>query len=272
MKFLEANALAITAVVAVFALIQPWIFAAWRKYFRQGSIEIYQTGNLEIGYSGFGPTIGLNGTLRCIHRDLFVQTIQLELIKEKDSSKHSFDWGVFRSEKITVGGQDQATFELPCGFMLSTSLPQRFNIQFHDTQVQSEMRQVVNKLSEEWSKVRSKSATDELRKLSIENASLPPQLREPFLALYEGFSKSEVYLQSYESVVRTCYWEAGKYTLKMIVRTSKPDRSFEKYWDFALTEQETQAIRLNVIKLLQDICGGPSYGPYSFAFPEYESK
>lgn len=261
-----------TLILATIALIQPWVWSLWKRYFREGKIEIYETGNLEIGYSAFGPTIGMNGTLRCINRDLFVQTIELELVKQKDSSKHVFGWGVFRSEKLTISGERQATFELPYGFMLSTSSPQRFNIQFHDMQVQSEMRQVINKVSEEWARVATERRKDISDFLSQKAHPLPSEFQDPFLALYEDFAKSDIHVQSYTTLDRMCYWEVGKYTVKIIVRTSKPDRVFEKNWDFTLTEQEVRLIRLNVIKLLQDVCGRPSYGPYFFAYPKYELK
>jgi len=34
-----------TIIIATVALIQPWLLALWKKYFRQGKIEIYHTGN-----------------------------------------------------------------------------------------------------------------------------------------------------------------------------------------------------------------------------------
>jgi len=259
-----------TIIIATVALIQPWMVALWKKYFRPGKIEIYETGNIEIGYSAFGPTIGLNGTLRCLNRDLFVQKISLELVKEKDSSKHNFEWGVFRTEKLTVGGNEQASLELPSGFMLLTSVPYRYNIQFHDLPLQSEMRPIINKVKEEWSKKVAGIDKTELTKLLSQNLSLPIQLQDPFGPLYDTFSKSSTHVDSFASLNQICYWEEGNYSLKMTVRTSKPDKHFEKKWQFKLNKEEVKIVRLNVLKLLQDTCNRPSLGPYFFAYPKYE--
>jgi len=259
-----------TIIIATVALIQPWLVALWKKYFRQGKIEIYQTGNIEIGYSAFGPTIGLNGTLRCLNRDLFVQKIYLELIKEKDSSTHIFEWGVFRTEKLTIEGNQQASLELPSGFMSLTSVPYRYNIQFHDLLLQSEMRPIINNVKEKWSKKITEIDKTELMRLLSQNLSLPVQLQDPFGPLYDTFSRSSTHVEAFGSLNQLYYWEEGIYSLKMTARTSKPDKLFGKKWQFTLNKEEVKIVRLNVLKLLQDTCNRPSFGPYFFAYPKYE--
>ena len=71
---------------------------------------------------------------------------------QKDKSTHSFDWGVFRSQKLTHKGEE-AEFELPYGFMLSTSQPKRYNIAFFDTMTRNEMQDKIQNLKEEWIKL-----------------------------------------------------------------------------------------------------------------------
>jgi len=156
--------------------------------------------------------------------------------------------------------------------MLLTSVPYRYNIQFHDLLLQSEMRPIINKVNEEWSKKIAEIDKAELMRLLSQNLSLPVQLQDPFGPLYDTFSRSSTHVDSFTSLDRMCYWEAGKYSLKMIARTSKPDRLFEKQWQFTLNEQEVKIIRLNVQKLLQDTCRRPSLGPYFFAYPKYEQE
>lgn len=76
--FLKSNVAIISLVIAGIALIQPWLIAMWKKFFRGAKIEIYPSG-LEIGYSVYGPTISLHGTLRAPHRDIFIKRIRLKL-------------------------------------------------------------------------------------------------------------------------------------------------------------------------------------------------
>ena len=63
-------------IISGLALIQVWIVALWKK-FRKPVVEIHQSGAIEIGYGSFGPSIGILGTLRTLHKDVFVRNIQV---------------------------------------------------------------------------------------------------------------------------------------------------------------------------------------------------
>lgn len=135
-------------IIAGIALIQPWLIATWKRFFRQGEIDIHETGGIELGYNNFGPTIGLNGTLRAANRDQFVRSISLTITKMKDNSRHTFEWGLFRSAKLSSSGTQEMSFELPSGFMLTTAQPHRYSIQFYDAMAYAEVRQHLDKLRE----------------------------------------------------------------------------------------------------------------------------
>lgn len=62
----------VIAIVAILALIQPWIFSLWNRR-KVGKLNIYPTGGIELGFSEFGPTLALQGTLACEIKDIFVQ-------------------------------------------------------------------------------------------------------------------------------------------------------------------------------------------------------
>lgn len=248
-----------TLIVAIIALIQPWLLYLWKKFVRKGEIEIYPTGSIEVGYSSYGPTIGLHGTFRCLNQDVFVSSINLDIVKQKDNSTHSFDWGVFRSQKLTHKGEE-AEFELPYGFMLSTLQPKRYNVAFFDTRTRNEMLDKIQKLKEEWIKILS----NEVREKGIPDETTISK------KYYDEFSKSQLHVETYTNLDRLCYWENGKYDLILKVYSSKPNRVFEKRWEFSLREEEVKAIRLNALKILQDTCGVKSYGLYNFANTKYE--
>ena len=253
----------ITPIVALIALIRPWFWALWARLFQQGRIEIYHTGTLEIGYSLYGPTIGLNGTLRGLHKDLFVRSIILELTRMKDSAKHTFEWALFRSQKMTLSGEQQGSFELPYGFMLSTAFPYRYNVQFHDMQLQAEQAQLMSSYSEEWNNIRNHG-------LLPHGTASPAEISGLTRDLYERFKSTPLAVKTYTDLGRLSYWEAGKYILKMKILTPRANRSFEKEWKFTLTESQVNSVNLNVLKILEDYCGQTSFDRYFFAFPKYE--
>jgi hypothetical protein len=119
-------------IVAWAALLLPGLRALWRRFVKPGTVEIYNTGTLEVGYSNFGATIGLHGTLRARDRDLFVRSAHLDLIRERDQAHRRLEWGVFRSSRVNLAHPEQMVVELAAGFMLLTSQPFRYNVQFHD--------------------------------------------------------------------------------------------------------------------------------------------
>ncbi|HEV8420554.1 MAG TPA: hypothetical protein VGR13_04295 [Actinomycetota bacterium] len=53
------------------ALAQPWVISLFRRLFRQGMVEIVETGNVEVTFSTFGAMISTQGT-KSSHADLAV--------------------------------------------------------------------------------------------------------------------------------------------------------------------------------------------------------
>lgn len=270
MNFLETYWLEIVASVA---LVQPLLILflrwCWNKYVRHGHIDIFKTGNLEIGFGEFGPSIGMHGTLRALHQEQFIQKINLKLTRREDQLTHEFEWGVFRSPKIFLGKQDSVDFELPSGFMLSKSQPHRFNIQFHDLYTQDKIRDVFQCLIEEWQK-KVNSLTEQERNYYVNELAATPDFVNPYRTLYIKFSKEQPYREAYAELNRLQYWKSGDYSLKFTIRTSKPNRVFEREFKFTLSKNEERTLELNHIKGIQNACGQYNMGYYHFVNPKYE--
>lgn len=257
-----------TLTVAVLALVQPWLVAIWRRFLRAGVVDIHETGRIEIGYSAFGATIGLHGTLRARDRDFFIRTAYLEILKERDQSQHRLDWGAFRSSRLIVGRPEEMTLELPSGFMLVTSQPHRYNIQFHDMALQDDIRPVLERLGRAWF-----AAVDaEVRTAvgdSADAAELAQEADRALSTTYETFQRDPQHVDTFVALDRLCYWEAGRYRLTLVVQTARPDRQYARRWSFVLSEPEVQSLRMNPLKIVQDACA-QHYGQYNFAYVRYE--
>lgn len=242
----------LTAIIASIALVQPWILFAWNKFFRSGRIDIYETGNIEIGYNSFGPTIGLAGTLKSSHPDFFIPRIQLILVKGRDHSQHIFEWCLFRSLKMTVGKEEEIALELPCGFMVMQSQPHRYNILFSDQPRLDEMRRIITSGKEAWYRYRSDTT----------------HILEDVRTAYNSFNTSASHVTAYTALDRLIYWNPGNYRLCMIVET-EPGKSFRKNWSFTLSDEDERSLRFNPIVLLQTACDQDNLR-YTFAYPRYE--
>jgi len=99
-----------TAIVAVIALVQPWVVALYRRVLRSGRLEIYETGLPEIGYSLWGATIALYGTLRSRDREMFAKSVTLQVRKLENTSAEvathrTLQWVAFRPLTTVMGQQ-----------------------------------------------------------------------------------------------------------------------------------------------------------------------
>jgi hypothetical protein len=252
-------------VLATIALIQPWCMQLWRSVFRQGSIDIYKTGTIEIGYSTFGPTIGLHGTLCARDRDLFVANAKLTVLRVSDNATHHFEWAAFRPAVINLT-RPIDNIALPAGFMLTVQRPQRFNIFFNDTGQQQEMATVIETLRAAWwAAVRAALPGG----LPQNPTAVQQQINQAAQAAYPAFQSAPAHVAAFTGLDQLFYWTAGQYRLALTVETVRPNRSFPKGWNFQLTAAQSQNLRLNPIKIVQDTCG-QAVGQYEFAYAAYQ--
>ncbi|MCP3959839.1 MAG: hypothetical protein GY719_18480 [bacterium] len=78
-------------------------------------------------------------------------------------------------------------------------------------------------------------------------------------------------LEAYQTLQRMRYWEAGRYRLELRVSTSHPNAIHSTAWNFELDDSQANNLRLNIIKVLQDLCIQP-YGQYNFAYVQYQDE
>jgi hypothetical protein len=139
-------ALTATAVIALVALLRPDIERVFQR--RKAVIDVHPAGRLEVGFSNFGPTIGLQGTMQAINGDEFIGFSRVTVERVADNLRHEFQWAVFRPQSFS--GTAQQTFEIASGFLLSIASPRRFNIQFHDSATADNFRQSLIDLQRLW--------------------------------------------------------------------------------------------------------------------------
>ena len=248
-----------TLILAIYGIIQVWGIELYKKYLCKGKIDIYETGTIEIGYSTFGPTISLNGTLRARDKDVFIRSIDLLVIREKDKAQHVFKWVAFRSPKIDLAGTKPISMEIPSGFLVSPDLPHRFNIVFNDNELFENIRSLYNKYNSKCYEVLKQMNNSPV----INNKN----------KLIEDFEKSEIHRETYDAFYTKYYWEAGEYSLAINVKVSKPDSIFTNNYYFSISEDDSKKVRLNVVTMLKEPITNQlkiENFPYNFAYVAYK--
>jgi len=261
------------AVGAGVAIAQPWLIAFWRRYIRKGTVTPYVTGFLELGFGEYGPTLAIDGTLRALHKDVFVKSIDVLLTKNRDRAQHVFDWLVFRSHRIGMAGQSGAAYvEAASGFMVSPDTPKRTCIVFSDSETRERIQtQILAASNRYWSIRRNEHfAPLDQRLLLDENEQL-----RLIRALDEAYHQDPVEVGAYSEIERICYWEEGTYDIEMRVHAARPDRTFREFWTIYISEEQARQLRLNTVKMLN----APMYAdlgwdqpPHFFVYVPYKDK
>jgi hypothetical protein len=249
---------AVVAIIAVLALVQPWLFAAYRHFLQRGSIEMYETGDIEIGFAAAGTLISLQGTLRAVHRDQFVKSMQIEVVRERDHARSLFEWTAFKPISI---GDAKATFQLTAGFMLLSSAPRRYNVLFVDRVLQDEIRTRLDNLRRVWNE-RFTAVVDAemLRRAGAGDRAAADQVEALRQQFYDGaFNQERIVNDTFGELQRVC-WVAGRYNITLRVNTNGPDQSFTRSWNLDLSEQESQNLRLNILAIMRSAANLPPTG------------
>jgi len=239
--------------VAIAALVQPWMIALWKRFVRRGTIRIYPTGNIELGYSNFGPTIGLRGTVHAIGHDVFVKSARLLVIRAKDNAQLHLNWFITRPTTINLEGPQPSSAELAASFLLKKSDPAAYHIVFSQPQFATEHTAALQAFAKEWNEYGAKHTAD---------AEAPLDER------YEDFRKqSTTVTQLWSELNNTFFWHAGAYRMRLSVAVESPATNMDHDWTFQLTDQDASSLRLNVVAILQQMAG--LLVSWNFAYPKY---
>ncbi len=251
-------ATAATAVIALAALLRPEIGRLFKRW--RAMIDMHPAGRLEVGFSSFGPTIGVQGTLRAIGGDQFITFGKVTVERISDHLRHEFDWAIFRPQSIFTT-QQQQTIEIAAAFSLDEAAPRRFNIQFHDSTTADGFRQPLGDLQRLW--------TEYFQAQHFVPGNIPAnQMRE----IYRAFSDANLanITPLFQQIERRFYWMQGAYRMKLELITSRPARKFAFNYDFDLSEAESQSLRLNVVACFMATCNMPDV-IFNFASPQYRA-
>lgn len=265
-KFLYENATTITVIIAIFASVQPWIVWLWKRFFRNPTIEIYPSGNLEIGYSDWGPTLGINGTLRAEHGDMFVKSIRIRIKRVSTNEEHWFEWVAFRSPVIIFNPKEAPPMEMPSSFIVSQLQAHRYNIVFFDSIIQGEIRPLLEKLNQRVFSVNNIAMLSSSSRMAL-------GWQDIYKQCHDEYSQTKEFTEAYDRLKRSCYWQAGRYELELHIDSNKKNSQLVKRLAFQLRDEDVEKLCLNGIVMTENpfrIMAGEQIWNYNFAYPVFE--
>ncbi|MDA0655937.1 MAG: hypothetical protein O2912_05965 [Proteobacteria bacterium] len=241
--------------VAILAFLRPELEKLLSKWVN--AIAIYPSSLVEIGFSSFGPTIGIAGTLFASHRNQLVQSISLDVVRQRDNATHKFEWLLFRD--LDYLQMDRSKIDVATAFVVGRDASKPFNILFNDSRTLDLFRDDLMGLQNLF---RSFCNEQQISAEIFDNESWY-QAHEKFVQSSEtDTSESSIYSKMKDIF----YWEPGDYSFSISIMTDKPDKTFRSNYSFHLSDVDSQALTLNIIKLMQIACFFPTE-KYEFANP-----
>jgi hypothetical protein len=251
-------------IISLLALVQVWVIEAWKR-FRPGKTEIYEKEQIEVGYSSLGPAIALYGTIRSVHKDVFVSSVTLTVTRLKDNATIDLEWLAFRPKSMSIYGDKDVELEMASGFMLRTSDPKQFNIIFTNEDFLEEHKSTIDQLRANWWQFRQERLSEIFDNQDSEDAkNIDHQALNE--ALFEEYSNTGGNLDFYTALNQSFFWQPGEYRVGVDVKVAKPNKS--EHWDFefTLSADDSEGLRQNAIPSIREALGLPHN--YHFAFPK----
>lgn len=243
-RFAVAAALAL----ALAALLRPEVERQLRR--RLLRLDLQPIRKVDIGFSDWGPTIGLTASFHGHDEDQFVVDASLAVLRDDDADSHRFSWAAFLSARL---GADIGEATAPGAFAVSRIEPRQVNILFQDIATQRRYADGLRALRRRFADFMA------FQRLRPEIMSQHDLGRE--IAVFRGSTHYDP--AAADEAGGVFYWEPGHYSLKLTIQTAAAPQTHA--YRFALSSEESAELRENV-RRMEDVCLGlTSRGPVTIS-------
>jgi hypothetical protein len=241
--------------LSILALAQFWIWFLLRKSTGRKRLELYASGSIEVGFDANGPLIALAGVLRPLAEEVFVQSIEVALIADKDKARREFRWIAFKPNfLIPLAGAK--SWEMPHPFLVTPGDTRKYNIVFHDVEGFVQVKGILQSYYHHWRETERRILEWRQRRgatAPLPGAGFPPgEAKIDHEDLIGEFKKQDACVSAYTELNQKCYWEQGSYTLSVKAVTEGGTGDFSKNFRFTLGKLEAQALKGNCVTMLDE--------------------
>lgn len=217
-------ALALTILIPLF----QWI---WRKWIVTAKVKYYPTGQATLFFNQSGAYMRINGIVESERKATTIKKIKIVVTRKRDDRKLNLTWSYLISPVTqNMSGNYVQTLEaahpfrveadsVACAFVEYSDLSDSFGIKIRNicTNLTSEMQEI------------------------IQEADYNQALNR--------FSTSSSYIGAKGQITNDCFWEAGKYTVDIVVEYGKQDVKLFPY-EFSVSEHNYFELQKNIDEIL----------------------
>ncbi len=259
-----------TFAIAVIGVVQPYAFAAWRRWSRKRDITVYHSLLPDVGFTGVGLCCGLSGTIATRNAASLITSIQLRAQRAGGEPECVLDAYLNRKRSISNegGGKDSVEGEIWVPFKADADAAYPYDIMFVDTATKTRLDLTGADLRAAWQAY----AIPILQREIAAGTLTPDQQADRALQLFPAFQQQPIYADTAQRIRNDIAWRAGDYRLLMDVRCAEDRRTFRQEWTFVLSPADAAMIGNNVEILQAYMCEIPPaiVGNLLFAYPQLQ--
>jgi hypothetical protein len=253
-----------TLTIAICGVLQLWFVALYKSVIRRAKVTNIKAGKLELGYSEFGPTMAVAGTLIVEKRPIIVAGMSIKITRKRDGMTHAFLWNAFRNPELLIIGKNEPKIEMAYAFMLQEGTPHRYNIFFVDVSTQSGMASAIQAHRMEWQKYSHDNAQFIKQQITVEGLTEDGALD----LLSDKFNAdSTTKMDLFDITNRNCYWEPGEYDASLEIYANNKKVIWREKFRFIIAESDFKALQLNCVAIERNIRTGNVQ--FNFAYVDY---
>ncbi len=244
--YAKSNLLPLVPLVFVLVILSKFILELLSRIGKKPKVQVYPAGKAEIGFSQYGPTIALFGTIRAQKADAFISEIEIKISSSARDMSRVMKWRAFKPYIFGLIPDNKIKLELVSAFLLTVSSPFKYNIVFADDPFIEKYSPLVPKVQALWEAYKK---------------DVPEKSHSDF----EEFLETEEMQNILAEFRSSFYWKTGKYNLEMLIHTSTPDKVYKTSFEFTLSSEQIEVLEGNPVKILRLICGTEANCKYVFS-------
>lgn len=207
----------VATIIALIALIQPWVIKLWKTLFKRVKIAFIPSGKIKLFYNRSGAYVRVDGVIEAKNQSTIIRDISAKVIRLSDKAELKMDWSSFNAPVYqNVAGNIVTTTEAarPFKVMANDLFPVFVEFANVDGICLNRLEEIHNDLIAQAREIAGPT-------IPLEQAR-------------ETFRKTSKYQSSKEELIEGFYWKVSEYVLKISVQYSnnkKKDFSYKFSFD-----------------------------------------
>jgi hypothetical protein len=257
----NASASRSSTIIALLALILTLLTTVipflYRQIILRPKVLIHKHGFIQLVFGPFGPGMLLVGSLQAIHRQVFVNSMDV-VVKHETNEEHKLVWRILYPEVFLTDPGTPPKKDLPVGTMINPQQEFRYNAFFADPAIEyKEIRQIADRVRKEWLML----ATTIISQIQVDKPGAIAQLisegDRTRKNLFLEFMKTETWHWAVGRMGDLLYWREGNYTMTIRAHVSETRQPFVSTWKFRISAEDLKQLKFNTEFAVASLAGMP---------------